>query len=1224
MLKQYNMRSFFRVRSYLGRCQTVQLTFPNYYSTQSRWNTYTNSESVKADNNIKRAVVPHEPDFYLYHSLAASVNDFKKNYMKLENGLNDEVMNSFKRLVEKMNKDLDKPYKFEQLRYRIDPLVDEMIINTTDAEFVDLLEFCCSNKFKINFSDAGLERVNKIFDQSNLLTRFRLVTANFKKNNVSYSDLNVPLTAKQKETLLNNYSSDLIKLILSHIYFPMNDKIKINEYMEILRQQEDEENFAKFSQIVYCILHGESFQIDVDSQSNINTLCQKLSEYIISHKMIPSCLADQFHTIFVTGCLERSSSELLIDYVAMFYPKSVLFTQKLLIPSEVEFDYNLSNLVSDSEIPEAIMEVLFEKILREDKKELIAALNKPNQEALSVSPLLKYVYLKINFDADYEKHLEDTKTSNLENYEIPSFERLYFADMYDYYNHDIYKLMQYIQSNKSKKTITSREVEKVVDCLDKSTANMVIKGLIMNNFNFSSELFIDNWIKENPQEVDFLISGGKINASPEEINLSKALTLVTPLKLLSYIAQYNNSKFTGVMLQLLYPLKQEFPYILVKMESMDLKLSSANNSYIAILKKFLKTNNTINLKDDQLVALYNIYIRKIIGQSTLSGVLAAVALVPSYKNTFLKFTAVSESLVHDTEKVPILNVGATLPKELVTTYIERYGEYGKTNGRLWATLFKNFISVIPELQLGKDKDEFLMKTLQLFARVAIQKNMNPLTLFFIYKTASLNGFQPSWRISDSQTISQYIERFYENYDPSDPNNTDSSVADVLNTVLNYQNRLELSAGIVEKIFSMTPAEKKLQTLNILRRTLTYVPYVKSIDAYIHEQFAANSPEIYALFGIERENPVIMDSKAKHYKWPKFDTRYFGSLIEKFMEKVLVKDYNYSVKTMMYDSLANMKCDQEYGKCRDFYELYQKVSSFESVHGQVRSNKINELMNNIKQIQDAEKQEYLNDPYIIHYLFTRVLSFQLEIIVQMLYILTKGDKYLESLGFWTILNNPKIPKQFKTSPEFYEAKIDQKLMNIYRLLFINLKNSKEISPNELSYFVKISENFIKCDLTEKKSKYVIMNCVFIVIEKHSDLLSTFYKRMINVLPDYKVTNTVFNDLLYSIVTNDLGEIDKILANLVKTHDLISLNNACETTIKRLMSENQNGLAQELYVKFCGVNPKFKIQEFSELNWTNANARIPRPKSENNDSTSVKPNKFKVKLYDYDALDDSKNL
>lgn len=152
---------------------------------------------------------------------------------------------------------------------------------------------------------------------------------------------------------------------------------------------------------------------------------------------------------------------------------------------------------------------------------------------------------------------------------------------------------------------------------------------------------------------------------------------------------------------------------------------------------------------------------------------------------------------------------------------------------------------------------------------------------------------------------------------------------------------------------------------------------------------------------------------------------------------------------------------------------------------------------------------------------------------------------------------------------------------------------------------------------KKAKFNIMNCVFILVGKHSDLLSIFYKRMITILPEYKVSKLLITDLLYSATMNDFVNIDSILTYLIKSNDNVLMNQACESVIKRLMEEDQNVIAQELYVKYTQLVPRFKIKDIDQnMSW--AKASKPNIHVDSGSEVSMQINRFKVKLYDYEKL------
>ncbi|ONH75437.1 hypothetical protein BOH78_1755 [Pichia kudriavzevii] len=100
-------------------------------------------------------------------------------------------------------------------------------------------------------------------------------------------------------------------------------------------------------------------------------------------------------------------------------------------------------------------------------------------------------------------------------------------------------------------------------------------------------------------------------------------------------------------------------------------------------------------------------------------------------------------------------------------------------------------------------------------------------------------------------------------------------------------------------------------------------------------------------------------------------------------------------------------------------------------------------------------------------------------------------------------------------------------------------------------------------------------------------------------------------------NDFVNIDSILTYLIKSNDNVLMNQACESVIKRLMEEDQNVIAQELYVKYTQLVPRFKIKDIDQnMSW--AKASKPNIHVDSGSEVSMQINRFKVKLYDYEKL------
>lgn len=255
----------------------------------------------------------------------------------------------------------------------------------------------------------------------------------------------------------------------------------------------------------------------------------------------------------------------------------------------------------------------------------------------------------------------------------------------------------------------------------------------------------------------------------------------------------------------------------------------------------------------------------------------------------------------------------------------------------------------------------------------------------------------------------------------------------------------------------------------------------------------------------------------------------------------------------------------------------------------------------------------------------MFTYDMKTIIQLLYILTQGNKVLAELGFWKLGEEREIENlniETHNIPFFYKIEGDLDLMSLYRLVFTAAKNTSEVSTSDLTYIINISENLIRSENISKRSKYSIMNCTLILVGKHSNLLSAFYKKTQQLLPEYNVTNTVIAELLYSTMTNEIRDIDSTLDYMISTHETHFMHQSCETVVRRLIAEEQNGLAQELYVKYTERKPRFKIPDLNDtLSW--GKAKQPEVTIDSNDGVNMKMDRYKVKLYDYDSLDKQKS-
>lgn len=1208
MLTRVFIQRGFRIRKRKGSSLCLRLHFQKYSSYSTRSSFSRNIDQPKEDTQLRKLMVPNEPYSYLNYPTAVAVNEFKRHYMKIGDELDDEVIEAFKQLLEKTMKEFGNDYRSFMVQEKIQDLVDDMIIAASESQIIDIFECCCSKKFMINLSNKSLTKIFLFNSNAKLINRYRLLTTNFNEQKVAFIDFSKPLTPDQKKTILSSYPPLLLELFITQIYLPLGDVDKIEEFLQILKDQVEIKRYSKFKEVIEAIMYDQPFNIKITPESSIKQIAQVLSEYLNPLSMIPKALIDRFHSIVIAYNMRDCSLQQIAEYLAVFYPN---FNTGLEIKHDAVISGGISSLIDDDQPSATVKKVFFQKLVNESNR-------KPYEE-LQILDIYKHdTLMKFSIlERQFMSSKNEIPVQALDSYELPFFNKSQISNISDYYSHDFDKILGSIERNVVLCTLTEKETVRLLKPFNEWKRDVLMRALIKNNFNFRSESIVMDWIGESVERFDFVVTGGNPHILPENHEISKALKFLTPSGVLQCLTRIE-SNYAHSLVQLL-PLKSNYYYILKKIQLMNLKPYPQNTSYIEILNQFLNEHSGATLNDEQLLEIYNIYITKVMNKNLFQGVVIAGQLIPSYKSTFLKLSGLSGNLIEKPYSRS-LKLNATVPKKIILNYVKAYEHSGKSSSKVLILLFKNVLEITPDLRLGLEENVFLKEILHKFAEICIRKNFNPTVLSIIYKIALSKGLDSSWRIDDPKIISGYVERFVEAYASSDEQHYETNLVEMLSHVSNFQNRLKLSANATEIIFNSASEDEKIPTLNVLRKAMISVPYVESIADFIHEQIKGDNPKIYESFGLMYENPLVSDSKSKYYKWPKFDPRYFAPLIEKFMENIITKDSNNTFRRMFNDALANMNCDEDYYESKKFVDLYNKVTFFENPTDVVQSGNLTELMNSVKEIQEVPKQKYLEDPFVIHYLVSKGSTYKLETIVEMLYILTKGDLYLEKLGFWDLIDKPDVPPEFTGKSKFYAEMTESRLLNLHRLIFSSVKLSSSITPNELSYFTNISENIINCDLIEKRKKYMVINCVLIIIEKHSDLLSTFYKKMINIFPEYRVSVAILTSLLHSAAKNDFGEIDGILKHLVKNNDMTYLNQASEASISKLIADDENGLAQELYLKFCEFNPKFRIQEFAELNWKNNSSRSSKQNPLKNESEKeTKLGKFKVKLYDYDALD-----
>lgn len=1194
----------------------------------------------------------------------SSLFEFKIKFLNCKN--KSEIIPKLKLLIKEFTKECESPDKFNKVIYKLEPIINETLISVDNSSFVDLFTYLSSQNIKINNEQVTFRFIKFLTSDISIQDKYNLLFCareSLPDSELDVSILRNPLTKDQITKIAKTYSASIVKAIIHSFYLPLYDSSKISEYLEILYLQhpENPEKINPFKCYVNFLLGTNKLDVTFSKKYSVSYLCGLIVSLTRNEVEIPPNFSKNlWHQILIAEYFQQVSPEVLYTYLTIFYndflPTELDHFKATLgvKPLNNDLKRKLSFLMSKEElIPPNIQILFFDKIMSEEDTSLIKSLiqsfkamhpNTPAKQGLRDAfrfSVFKYALTIKDKKPGFFQYLMEYFSE--EAFVIPAFKQVQLVSIFNYYRTDFNGFIQYLNSvNRSKglyRLLDAQEVQLVSKKLGHREKEVFIQTLIKNDFVFNSSSAIQNWIKENPRTINYILSGGKLNPDMRNGDLYKSSslfrlsTIFTPKQMFKLIVDYDaDSCFTKEILSTFKVYNDDFDYICAQLKALPL-VRGKTSTYIDVLTSFMKKHNLENeiLTTEQKLRLYTIYIAKIIDINHLAGLIVACALIPSFKKQILKLTGMSESHLFSIKRTEyILTDEFDIPPSMIIHYVTRYSDSRHTNGKLWATMFKNALMTASTLKDTSQKELLFCQLFKIFQIKCVQKMFSPLTLIKIYQLAETHKVKPEWKLPIN--MNKYLESYYSTDIGEIVSLTGVSVRETISMIAKYESNVELSSSLVSKLFSEVPDDEKIFFLVSLRNLMLSVPFAKNIHDYIHSRFEANDPEIYRLFGLEIENPLTNNPNSRRPKWMRFDVRYFSPLLEIFMKDIISKEQNISIKHMMVDSLATMRCDANSNVCIEFYEMFNKVVLF---GGNLKaqgtpSQEIDEIIAEFKEVFKLNQAsrympEYLVNPFAYHFLYTRIFAYDLKTIIKLLYILTRGDKLLAENGFWELDEENEfgeLKEKFGAISLTYDIKGDLDLMSFYRLVFTAAKNTNEVPTSELTYIINISENLLKSESISKRNKYWIMNCTLILVGKHSDLLSAFYKKTQQLLPEYKVTNTVIAELLYSTITNDIRDIDSMLDYMIGTHETHVMHQSCESVIKRLIAEEQNGLAQELYVKYTERKPRFKIPDLNDtLSW--GKARQPIVTIDSNDGVNMKMDRYKVKLYDYDSLDKQKS-
>ncbi|KAG0681443.1 hypothetical protein C6P42_004125 [Pichia californica] len=1173
--------------------------------------------------------------------------DFKYKISQIHD--NKILINTIISTVTELSNYCESKSNFEKIIFKIYPILVNTLLKLEEPELF-IHTFVTLSLLNVKIYDNRItDKFTYILNSPDvsLIEKYKLITCSLEnlqnEENLGLSLLKFPLSMNQRKHISQSYCPEIVKSIITSFYLPLKDNNKIDEFFEILLSidSSNKNNFTKYKLFLDLMLQNDKLNFHISKNSNIFQICTELSTYIKFKLEIPSSFSiDLFHEIFIKEYLTDVNYKVLYEYITLFYgdniPSQFYNTGGLKHPMNSEVMEALSPLIcKKGEIPMKIQVLLLEKAINKSNFELeefIEEFKNPNTP-FELLVNLKFLILRHTLEI-FDRKSNVEYLMDFINYgerNIPGFDEVDIEYVFKYYKYDFEGFLTYMENVNRRsdyfKCLNTESINNILQSFGPRKKERIIQSILSNNLIPKDNSIVLKWFNENPKLINYMCFNNSLNPNnTDSVFLFRLFTLVKPSELLNIITKFGDEILChNLILSSLTSYKPSFEFLCARLKCLHI-LKNKNYNLLDQLTKFMKRSHIYEnkpLNEDQKFILYNIYCENVLNFGYFSGLILICNLIPSMKAEIIKLTGLTEVHMIEMDKNLILRGEYKLPFSLIKTIIQSYSNQKNCNGKVWVTMFKHIINEVSLIKDEVERDASYEYFFKYFQNISLSKEFGPITLLKLYQVAEFKKLNPEWKIKIN--ISEYLENFFEN----DENFNDSkdSIAFIISTMSKYEYNLELSSSLVYKLFENVKLNDKLFFLVSLRNLLLNVPFVNNIHIFLRELFNENDPSVYKLFGLEIENPLIQNPNSKRAKWMRFDVRYFAPLMEIYMKDIISKEQNFAINQMMIDSIACMRWGNETSeKNMNFYKFYKDVVKFGN------SDKINKLktfddyLEEFKYIFIENKVDipgYMFNPFIYHFLYTRIFSYDLETIIKMVYVLNKGNEIVGKYGFWDIIEPvEELEKYFGISGKKYDINDDAELMKLFKLIFTAIKNSNNVSTKELTYIVNIAENMINSKETSKNNKYWILNCTVILMGKHSNILNTFIKKMQTLLPDYRVPNSVISELLYSTMINDSKELDNILDYLLESHDHYIMNQSSETIVKRLLSEEQNGLAQLYYAKYTERKPKFKILSLPDtLSW--GKAKQPVVTIDSNDGVNMKMDKFRVKLYDYDSLDNSKN-
>ncbi|GMM47066.1 hypothetical protein DAPK24_036410 [Pichia kluyveri] len=1242
--------------------------------------THTQHEKGTFDFPFKPIPASYKP------SIIHFLNNIKRKYSLIENNeTTDDFINYLKCAINNNNPENSSCYDFYFTLQSITPLLSDSLMKIDNNEkFIDLFRFLSSAGIRFE-SDDVIEKFLEIYKKSDPQLQLALIRCNnnISPEELRFSD---KLTSDEISNLTYSYSSKLLKNIITEILIPLQSNEKILEFLNVLSLHSKKtcKDHSLFNNLIYLTQLNRISDLEFKGRFSILFVLNAISNYIKSGEYIPVSLKNSFHEYILRCQLQEVDIETMLSYIEFFYPSDLrTLIPKLndfelkLIPDNLSSEVSSYKIESISnKLPLNIASILFDQLIKQNDMPLIRDLFRDlnnldssieyNKKLLETFKSSAFKYA-VNVEHEH-KEVQETlfETIRLNDaYFVPKFDKFDLSSVINTHNSDVIEINKFFNTYRTKikdyEMITEEDVSKLFEIVQPSSIyhEMLMRSLLSCNFTFENTEFIKNWMDEDPSRCDFVLTGGNDDLKTKDIffkyhatkvSILKGLLLFKPNEIFQMIHKHgDNITYKNELLSVLSTFRDYgMDYLIAQLVSQELE-SHTTIGFFEFLKDFFRQNNLLIelISDDDKLKIYNVYIKKVMGIHFSNGVILAASLIPAYQKIFLALTGLHDSFIVDCGEFASKSDKLDLPIDIIKSYVEFFSDFRSMKGGIWFGIYARLTNAIKEFECHEiQKNELIIYLFQKFQKTAIKNyyNWGITPIYEIYSIAENNKglLRYKVRFDGNAEFNRYIaERFSIAKISNKPEKKISKeIMQLFATVSRYETNFIISKENLLHIFNLIDDKDKEYFIYQLKRLSKHIPYVENVSSIINNTYKLDREKnrrLLTMYAEELDNEYSQSRQRRI-----FDARYFIPFYQYAMKNNFKKHYRESLRNMIVESNAVIEDFEEIEDCRKFSDIYD-ACAFRKLCEE------DEVQNDLVMFQRFNDEVLMKDrngkliiplpiydDFVYYYLFNKTNELRFKSYARFLYYLTKKDEKLAKLGFWDILktnkNNDHIEDEFAGEindiidfnelPKLYEEMSNEKIARLFGLYYFSINYTEKITTNELTTLITMTENILSLENLDKDIQSRLLYHSFNIIAKHSDLLSAFYKKVKNFIHFYTPPVNLADEILFSIVKNDIKDIDSVINLICAKFDSPKVEKIFEKAILKLMNDGLNGLAEELYLKCIERKPKFRIQELNDsLNW-GGKAKSPTVRIDSNNAVNMKMDKFQVKLYDYANLDKDK--